>query len=152
MNYENLKATIAANIYTNGNQEVTAAMVKTAMNEVVNTLGTGYQYMGVAHPDDAAASYDQHVFFIATEPGTYTNKGGLQVAEGEVAILKYDTAWHKEGTGAATAAEVTALGQKVGALDVAQCSEDGLLFVDDSMNIGIKIDNEGLFAINGVNY
>ena len=35
---DNLKAIIAANVYTNGNNEVTAAMVKAALNTVVDML------------------------------------------------------------------------------------------------------------------
>lgn len=111
-NYANLLATIAANIYTNGNQEVTAAMVKSAMNTAVASLGTGYQFMGVAHPADTPSGYeDLRAFWLAGEAGTYTNFGGLSVAEGEVAVLKYDTAWHKDVTGAATAAQVSELQQ-----------------------------------------
>lgn len=39
-NYANLLATIAANIYTNNNNEVTASMVKSAMDQVVGALET----------------------------------------------------------------------------------------------------------------
>lgn len=114
-NYSNTKATIAANVYTNHNNEVTAAMVKAGINAVVDTLiAGGFIYKGVAHPGDAAVSPDANVFYIASEAGTYTNKGGLVVADGEVAILKYNGSWSKEVTGAATAAEVTALGHEVG--------------------------------------
>lgn len=35
---DNLKAIIAANVYTNGNNEVTAAMVKAALDSVVDML------------------------------------------------------------------------------------------------------------------
>lgn len=116
-NYSNTKATIAANVYTNHNNEVTAEMVKTGINAVVDTLiAGGFIYKGVAHPGDAAVSPDANVFYIASEAGTYTNKGGLSVADGEVAILKYNGSWSKEVTGAATAAEVSALGQKVDGL------------------------------------
>ena len=45
-NYSNLLATIAANIYTNGNGEITAAMVKTALDAVVAALAAGYIYKG----------------------------------------------------------------------------------------------------------
>lgn len=113
-NYANLLAAIAANIYTNGNQEVTAAMVKTAMNEVVNTLGAGYQFMGVAHPADTPSGYaDLRAFWLAGEAGTYTDFGSLVVNDGEVAILKYNGSWSKEVTGAASAAQLNQLGQQL---------------------------------------
>ena len=118
-NYANAKATIAANIYTNHRGEVTAESVKTAANEIVDTLiAGGYLYAGVAKltpTQTNPGSPDANVFYIATEPGTYTNfvgaGGALVVNDGEVAILKYNGAWSKEVTGAATAAQVTELGQ-----------------------------------------
>lgn len=109
-NYANLLATIAANIYTNNNEEVTAAMVKAAVDSMVNSLGAGYQFMGVATPATNPSNTDIKQFYIASTPGTYTNfvdSGGdaLEVNDGEVAVLKYETAWSKEVTGAATRAE-----------------------------------------------
>lgn len=106
-NYANTKAVVAANVYTNNNNEVTATMVKTAINDVIDTLiAGGYIYAGVARPGDAATSPDANVFYIATEPGTYTNKDGLVVADGEVAVLMFDGSWSKVATGAATTAQI----------------------------------------------
>ena len=116
-NYSHAKEIIAANVYTNHDGKVTAEKAKTAINEVVNTLiAGGYLYAGVAHPGDAAVSPDANVFYIASEAGTYTNKGGLVVADGEVAIFKFNGTWSKEVTGAATAAQVTELGQEIGTI------------------------------------
>lgn len=113
-NYSNTKATIAANVYTNHNNEVAAAMVKAGINAVVDTLiAGGFLYKGVATTSTNPGSPDANVFYIATAPGTYTNFGSLVVNDGEVAILKYNGSWSKEVTGAATSAEVSALGQEV---------------------------------------
>ena len=100
-NYANLLATIAANIYTNGNNEVTASMVKTSVDAMVASLGAGYQFIDVAIPATNPGSPDYKCFYIASEAGTYTNfldsgSNPLVVNEGEVAVLKYDTAWSKE--------------------------------------------------------
>lgn len=114
-NYANLLATIAANIYTNGNQEVTAAMVQAATNSIVSVLGGGYQYRGGATPATTPPlNADARIFYIASTPGTYTDfldsgSDPLEVNDGEVVILKYDTAWSKEVTGAATAKALTDL-------------------------------------------
>lgn len=72
--------------------------------------------MGMATPTNpgSAQTPDYKCFYLATTPDTYTNLGGLIVADGEVAILKYDTSWHKEVTGAATAEQLNQLGQKIG--------------------------------------
>lgn len=60
----------------------------------------GYQFMGKAvltpTPTDPGVP-TQKVFYQAIEPGTYTNFGGIVVADGEVVNLKWDgTAWSKE--------------------------------------------------------
>lgn len=119
-NYANAKSTIAANIYTNHTGQVTAEMVKTAADAIVDTLiAGGYLYAGVAKltpTQTNPGSPDANVFYIATEPGTYTNfvgaGGPLVVADGEVAIFKFNGTWSKEVTGAATAAQVNQLGQE----------------------------------------
>lgn len=94
-NYANLLATIAANIYTNGNNEVTAAMVKSAVDAMVASLGAGYQFAGVATPSTNPGTPDFRCFYITSKPGTYTNFSGLAVKDGEVAVLYWDTSWHK---------------------------------------------------------
>ena len=99
-NYSNLLATIAANIYQNNNNEVTADMVKTAMDAVVACIGNGYLYKGVATPATDPSTPDEMVFYLASEAGTYTNFGGIVVAAGEVAILRGSgSSWSKDATG-----------------------------------------------------
>lgn len=103
-NYANLLATIAANIYTNGNNEVTAAMVKSAVDSMVNSLGAGYQFMGVATPATNPSNPDYKCYYIAAQTGIYTNFGGAVVYDGEVAILYGSgTSWSKSATGIARA-------------------------------------------------
>jgi hypothetical protein len=116
-NYASLKATINANVKTNGNQEITGAIMNSVLNAMVDALGAGYQYVGVATPSTNPGTPDAKVFYIATTTGTYTNFGGLQVADGEVAILKYDSSWHKDVTGIASADKLSQLGQEVESLD-----------------------------------
>lgn len=113
--YSSLKATINANVKANNNHEITGAIMNSVLNAMVNSLGAGYQFMGVATPTNPGSSQtpDYKCFYLATTPGTYTNLGGLVVSDGEVALLKWDTAWSKEVTGAATAAQLTQLGQEV---------------------------------------
>lgn len=109
--YSSLKATINANVKTNGNQEITGAITNSVLNAMVDSLGAGYQFIGVATPTNpgTAQTPDYKCFYIATTPGTYANLGGLVVADGEVALLKYDTSWTKEVTGIATADQLNQL-------------------------------------------
>ena len=50
----------------------------------------GYLFMGMAVPATNPGTPDQNVFYVASTAGTYTNFGGLAVADGEVAILRYN--------------------------------------------------------------
>ena len=116
--YDNLRAVIAANVYQNNNNEVTADMVKTAMEAMVASLGAEFQFGGVAEPGDPGpGTPDYKVAYLAATPGTYTNFGGITLAGGEVAILKWNGSWSKETTGIATAA---AVGDKTIEIDTIQ--------------------------------
>lgn len=128
--YSSLKATINANVKTNDNHEITGSIMNSVLNAMVNSLGAGYQFIGVATPTNpgSAQTPDYKCFYLATTPGTYTYLGGLVVADGEVALLKYDTSWTKEVTGIATAESVSQLGQ-----DVKEKYGKGLILSDMTM-------------------
>lgn len=70
--------------------------------------------MGIATPMTNPGTPDQNVFYLASTAGTYANFNSFVLADGEIAILKYNGTWTKEVTGAATAAQVTRL---VGVVD-----------------------------------
>lgn len=112
-NHNDLKSDIRQYIYSNQNEEITGNILRDVLLEMVDSLGDGWTYKGVATTSTNPGTPDDNVFYIATAPGTYTNFGGLSVADGEVAILKYNGSWAKDVTGAATSAQVTQLGQKV---------------------------------------
>lgn len=112
-NYNSLKATINANIKTNGNQEITGSVLNSVLNAMVNTLGAGYQYAGIATPSTNPGTPDSRVFYLAATPGTYTNFAGISIGDGEVGILKYDSSWNKDLTGLTTAAQAAALDGKI---------------------------------------
>lgn len=108
-NYANLLAQIAANIYSNNNQDITGDGLQAQLNAMVTSLGAGYQFMGMAHPADTPTGYaDLRAFWLAGEAGTYANFGGLVLADGEVAVLKYDgNGWSKDVTGGASTELIT---------------------------------------------
>ena len=113
-NYNSLKTTIDANIKQNGRQEITGQILNSVLNQMVTTLGAGYQFAGVATLDPATdpGTPDAKVFYIANGKGTYTNFGGLEVTEDDVVVLYWDTAWHKVSTGIASQAKLSEL-QKI---------------------------------------
>lgn len=148
-NYTNLKSTINAQIRQNGTGAITGPVLNGVLRDMVSALGeAGYLYKGVATPATSPGTPDSNVFYIASTAGTYTNFGGAVVADGEVAILKYNGTWTKEVTGAATAAQVTQLGQevygiKITSSDVINGSVQGYTLVN------YRLSNAGLWAAPG---
>lgn len=103
-NYSTLTQNIQAQIKQNGTKAITGQILQTQLLAMITSLGAGYQYMGVAALNTNPGTPDYKCFYIATAVGTYSNFGSpaLAVAQGEVAIFYYDTAWHKAVTGAAS--------------------------------------------------
>lgn len=146
-NYSNLLATIAANIYQNNNNEVTADMVKTAMDAVVACIGNGYLYKGVATPATDPSTPDEMVFYLASEAGTYTNFGGIVVAAGEVAIIKGSgSSWSKDATGAASSAIVSVLDDSVKKIDDALTIREYIELPETSLQLGKAIGLSGIVS------
>lgn len=108
--YATLNAAIAAAIKQNGNNEITGNLLQQQLLAMVNSLGVGYQYVGIATPATNPGTPDQNVFYVASEPGTYVNFSNLIVAENEVAILKWNGSWMKQTTGAATQNAISRFG------------------------------------------
>ena len=96
-NYQTLKGVIDANIRNNGNGEITGNILNGVLNSMVTTLGNGYLFMGEATPTTNPGSPDNNVVYVTTTPGNYTNFGGINVVENELAFLLYDGSWQKQG-------------------------------------------------------
>ena len=126
-NYETLKAAIAAVIKQNGNNEITGNALQQQLLAMVNSLGVAYQYAGIANPATNPGTPDQNLFYIASTAGTYTNFNGLVLTDGEVAILKYNGAWSKDSTGAAS---LDKLNQSV------LNADDGIVLIDSKSAVG----------------
>ena len=88
-NWTTLKAAIANVIKTNGNQEITGAVLQNTLNSIVNAIGENATFAGIATPSTNPGTPDGPVFYIASEAGTYPNFGGITVVEGRLNILKY---------------------------------------------------------------
>lgn len=112
-NYASLKSAIQQVIKTNGKNKITGALLQQSLLSMINSLGVGYQFAGVATPSTNPGTPDQNVFYIASTAGTYANFGGLVLADGEISILKYNGAWSKDSTGAVSLEIVNQLGQYV---------------------------------------
>ena len=93
-NYATLKAAIQDVVKTNGNNEITGALLQQSLLTMIDSLGVGYQFMGVAIPSTDPGTPDQRVYYLAAVPGTYVNFGSIVITE--LSILKYNGSWIKE--------------------------------------------------------
>lgn len=106
-NYSVLLADIASAIYENHNNEIDALDLKGVLDEMVASLGDGYLIQKtLATPSTDPGTPDTNVAYFASQAGTYTNFGGIQVAAGEVALLCWDGSWTKLTTGAMSAGAI----------------------------------------------
>ena len=124
-NYKSLKTTINANVKRNGNQEITGQILNSVLNAMVDTLGTGYSFAGVATPATNPGTPDAKVFYIANGKGSYTHFGELEVTEDDVVVLYWDTLWHKVSTGISREEKLTNLGKEIATKQNALTDTDG---------------------------
>lgn len=99
-NYEQLKQAIANVIKTNGNQEITGAIMQNVLNTIVSTVGANRTFVGIADKNTKPGTPDGNVFYIAYTAGNYVNfqfrADYLTVNPGELAILYNEkTNWDK---------------------------------------------------------
>jgi hypothetical protein len=100
-NWTTLKAAIAGVIKTNGNQEITGAVLQSTLNSIVNAVGENATFANIATPSTNPGTPDGPVFYLATQSGTYSNFGDV-IVENEAAILLYNgSTWVKKATGIA---------------------------------------------------
>lgn len=99
-NYEQLKKSIANVIKTNGNQEITGAIMQNVLKTIVSTVGANRTFVGIANKNTNPGTPDGNVFYIAYTAGDYVNfqfgASYLTVKPGELAILYNETTnWGK---------------------------------------------------------
>ena len=92
-NYNTLKSAIEQVIKTNGNEEITGALLQQALIAMINSLGAGYQFVGVAVPETNPGTPDYNVFYFAG-PGTYPNFNNATIPARNVGLLSYNGTWH----------------------------------------------------------
>ena len=97
-NYSNLKTAIANVVKTNGNNEITGALLQQTLFAMVNSLGANWQFAGIATPASNPGTPDQNVFYIASTPGIYPNFNSIELGLYEVAILRWSGSWQKLNT------------------------------------------------------
>lgn len=91
-NYEQLKQAVSDVIKTNGNQEITGAILQNALLSIINSVGKNFQYVGIAKYDTNPGTPDQNIFYIAGF-GNYVNFNNNSIPFGYLGIMKWDGNW-----------------------------------------------------------
>lgn len=98
MAYQELKTAIASVIKENGRHEITGNLLQDCLIAIINTLGEGYQFMGVATPETEPITGDGKYFYLAGQAGNYTHFGSdVQVQTGQIVVLNYESGWSQWG-------------------------------------------------------
>lgn len=105
-NWSDLKAAVAKVIKTNGNQEITGAVLQNALNNIISNVGENATFAGIATPVTNPGTPDGPVFYLASQSGIYSNFEGITV-ENEVAILLWKTSWKKLLTNIAPLSDIS---------------------------------------------
>ena len=163
-NYEQLKQAISDVIKTNGNQEITGAIMQNALLSIISTVGSNATFAGIATPDTNPGTPDQNVFYIASQDGTYSNFGGVTL-NGEVIIFTNKNGnWVKIDTGIVTKAKLTEVENelqnnsneifiKVGTIPIITntgwYSSDGILHTGKGKYTNINVKSGDTFNYNG---
>lgn len=115
-NYSNLISAINAVIKTNGNNEITGAILQNVLDTIVSTIGANRTYAGIAVPTTAPGTPDANIFYLASTAGSYVNFDNITVNPAELAVIVNTTSgWSKTTIVADMAAFATF---KTGAFDM----------------------------------
>lgn len=91
-NYTSLKTAIQNVVKTNGNNEITGALLQQTLFAMVNSLGAEYQFLGRALPSTVPGTPDHNVAYIGGA-GTYPNFDNAVVQDGNIGVFKYNGSW-----------------------------------------------------------
>lgn len=117
-NYEQLKQAVSDVIKTNGNQEITAEIMQNTLLYIISTIGNDATFAGIAVPETNPGTPDQNVFYIASQPGNYSNFGNIKLVDQVLILTNKNGYWVKFDSGITTAAKVTELEERSNANSV----------------------------------
>lgn len=88
MAYNTLKKDIATAVKANGTGDITGDRLQQVLLSIVNTMGMGYQFVGVATPTTTPPPGDPQIprFWIAAGQGAYTHFNGLIITS-DIAVI-----------------------------------------------------------------
>jgi hypothetical protein len=117
-NYEQLKASIAAVIKANGMQKITGDVLQATLLSLVSNIGDNATFAGIATPDTNPRTPDQNIFYLAVQPGVYSNFGDVELTGQALIFTNKNGIWVKNELGIATSGKVSKLENKIEGLSI----------------------------------
>lgn len=150
--FEILKDSIKRVIKQNGNEEITGNLLQQTLIAIVNTVGNGYVFKGVAVPDGQPGTPDNNVFYIALTPGVYPAFGGFELSENDIALLSWNGHWTLNVVNTPTMAAVGRVTVELAQLaaDVTKrvlSAENDALIVDSEIAAAVDISSYGVIVV-----
>lgn len=100
-NWNDLKASVAEVIKTNGNQEITGQILQNVLSSIISNLGENATFVGIATPTTNPGTPDGPVFYLASQSGTYSNFSGIILDKSDIYVLSNasDNTWESKAVG-----------------------------------------------------
>ena len=117
-NYEQLKASIAAVIKANGMQKITGQVLQNTLKTLISQIGENATFAGIATPDTNPGTPDQNIFYLAAQPGVYSNFGGVELTDQVLIFTNKNGIWVKNNSGIATSEKVVKLENEIAGLSI----------------------------------
>jgi len=139
-NYEELKTAVASVIKTNGNQEITGAILQNALLSIISSVGANSIFAGIATPDTNPGTPDQNVFYLAATDGVYSNFNGITLSSEVVIFTNKNGNWDKIDTELATLSQQKELEVKINSITNIYSQKFNVLSNTDLIFDGTKIE------------
>lgn len=138
-NYEELKAAVASVIKTNGNQEITGAILQNALLSIISAVGANSTFAGIATPNTNPGTPDQNVFYLAATDGVYSNFNGITLSSEVIIFTNKNGNWDKIDTELATLSQQKELEVKINSITNIYSQKFNVLSNTDLVFDGTKI-------------
>lgn len=89
-NWNTLKNAVANVIKANNNKEITGPLLQNVLHSVINAVGENAAFAGIANVETNPGFFDGPAFFLASEPGIYSNFSGLVLPANTIGVFLYN--------------------------------------------------------------
>ena len=121
------------------NENVTQEKLSIDIQSLISNLSKTATFSGIATPTTNPGIPTAKTFYIANDKGIYNYFNNIEIIDDEVAILYFDTTWHKKTTGIAPKETLIKLKEKVDSLALGTFYG----FFPDSSSLPIDITTSG---------